>query len=470
VIAGVIAARASRDRVDVLLSLYLLVSAVSAIFATNPWLAARAVAISASSVVLFWAARGLRDAGLAAPLIRGLALAVIAAAVTSLLQTYGVDLIFFSEQRAPGGTLGNRNFVAHVAAFGFPILLLTALRAQRSFFWSAGAALVVASLVLTRSRAAWLAFGAVMVVFFVGLLRQRDARTWRRLGGIVVLAAIAVAAALLIPNALRWRSDNPYLETMRRVADYQGGSGRGRLVQYERSLRMAAHHPLLGVGPGNWSVRYPEFATRNDPSMNDSEAGMTFNPWPSSDWIANVAERGLAATILLALVFVILGWRALRGEDALESGTLLATIAGVLVAGMFDAVLLLAVPAFLVWTALGVLSRSAVASATALGPEARASGSRSRAVARATALLGVLLALVGVARSASQLIAMQINATRSDRVSLSNAAVIDPANYRLQLRLARGGQRKERCVHARIAHSLYPNALAARALMRACGE
>jgi O-antigen ligase len=449
--AGFAAMRLSRfERVDVFLALYLLVSAVSAVFATNPWLAMRAVAISASSALLFWGGRTIAEAGYGPTLIRGLALAVIAAAATSLLQTYGVDAELFSEQRAPGGTLGNRNFVAHVAAFGFPLLLFTALRARRYWLWSAGAALVVASLVLTRSRAAWLAFGAVVVVSIVTMRREH----WRRFGGMVVLSAVAVAAVLVIPNALRWRSDNPYLETMRRVADYGGGSGRGRLVQYQHSLLMAARHPLLGAGPGNWAVAYPAFASRTDPSMNDATPGMTYNPWPSSDWIANVSERGITATVLLALVFLSL---ALRRDPMC-----LAMIAGVVVAGMFDAVLLLAVPAVIVWPALGACG---AAGSQPADFSREPGGLRAR---RSTLVLVIIMSLLGGARSAAQLVAMHTYTTRSDRTSLAQAARIDPGNFRLQLRLARGG--KGRCEHARAAHALYPHAQVARGLSGGCGE
>ncbi len=427
--------RTAAFRVDILLLLFLGLSILSGIFATNPWLAMRAVAISASGIVLFWAARALGP-----QLVPALALAVIAASVTSLLQTYGLDLDFFSDQRAPGGTLGNRNFVAHVAAFGFPLLLLMVLRAQRALFWSIGSALVIASLVLTRSRAAWLAFAAVVIVFLLAL--RWNAQIARRLGGIVALTAAAVAAALVIPNALRWNSDNPYLETMKRVADYQGGSGRGRLVQYERSLRMAAHHPLLGVGAGNWAVSYPAYAKRNDPSMDDSHPGMTFNPWPSSDWIALVSERGVVTASLLALAFLTLALRALR-ERTLEHVALLGVIVGALVTGLFDAVLLLPIPAFLIWTSIGSLSGAA-----GFSPPEMFGGLKPAAP------LLALLCLLGAARSASQLYSMNAYATGKD---LARAAQIDPGNYRLQLRLGR-----RNCAHARAAHKLYPHAQAAR--------
>src|SRR5256885_4322345 len=239
-------AEATTTRVDRLLAGYVALGVLSAAFAANRWLGLRALAISASSVLLFWTARRLREAGYGRALVAALAAAVVAIAVTSLLQTYGLDITLFSENRSPGGTLGNRNFVAHAAAFGLPLVLFAAIGAQRRFvLGAAGAALTTATLVLTRSRAAWLAFAAVVVVFLVAMLGspplRRDARAWRRLMAILLFIGAGVGAALVLPNALRWRGKNPYLQSVKHVTDYESGSGRGRLVQYVQSLKMALH-------------------------------------------------------------------------------------------------------------------------------------------------------------------------------------------------------------------------------------
>ncbi|HEY0142075.1 MAG TPA: O-antigen ligase family protein [Thermoanaerobaculia bacterium] len=455
-------------RVDLLLIAFVGVSIAASLFAANPWLAFRAVAVSASSLLLFWTTRALREAGLARPLLSSLAFAIVLAAATSLAQAYGLSLDLFSINRVPGGTLGNRNFVAHAAAFGLPVVLLAALHAQRAIGYlaaSCGAAFVTAALVLTRSRAAWLAFGAVVMVFLVAIFfssaLRRDGRAWRRLLGVIVIAGAGVAAALLLPNDLRWRSDNPYLESVQGMANYQEGSGRGRLIQYERSLRLAASNPLLGVGPGNWPVAYPEFAKGNDPSMDQSEDGMTSNPWPSSDWVAYVAERGPAAALLLAIAFLMIVTVAFRrlasavtAEDSLQAMTLLGTLIAAGVAGAFDAVLLLALPSLFVWTALGVLW-------TPLE-------SRSPALRSLVAPLLLVLCFAGAARSTAQLIAMEIYAASDTRSTLEMGSRIDPGNYRLRLRLARGGKRNDRCEHALAARGLYPNARAARNLARGC--
>lgn len=452
-------------RLDWLLIGFLGLSALSALFATNRWLGLRGLAVSVSGVLIFWVARTHGRA-----LAGALAFAVVVAAVTSLLQTYGLDIELFSENRAPGGTLGNRNFIAHVAAFGLPLLLFMTITAQRyrTFLWnSIGTALVTASLVITRSRAAWLAFAAMLIVLLFALLAARplrhDARTWRRLAFTIVAAVIATGAVLLLPNALHWRSKNPYLESIHKVADYQGGSGRGRLIQYERTLGLALRHPLFGVGPGNWAVEYPTRAPGNDPSMNESEPGMTMNPWPSSDWVAYVAERGPIAAILLGLFFlgvIRLGFRQLfsapDADSALAAVALLGVIAGALVSGLFDAVLLTAVPAYIVFAAVGAL----LSVAPAIVPVP--SSSRSSVF-----IFLILISAVGAYRSASQLIAMDIYTTARTRADLERGSQIDPGNFRLHLRLARGG--KQRCAHARAAHALYPTAQVAKQLARGCG-
>ena len=465
-VAGLLAWRAMRliqmTRVDKLLLAYLAVSAVSALLATNRWLGLRAFALSASAVLIFYVARGLQGRAV----LNGLAFAVVLVAVTSLLQAYGLRTDFFALNRAPGGTLGNRNFVAHAAAFGLPLCILAALRARRFVIASGGVAIVFAALVLTRSRAAWLASAAMLFVFLIGIVMsaavRRDGRTWRRLAGLALFAAGGVVVALLLPNALHWRSENPYLESVKGVADYEKGSGHGRLIQYRNSMSMALRHPLFGVGPGNWPVEYPRHAPRGDRSLDPSDPGMTFNPWPSSDWVAFVAERGVIAAVLLGLAFLSIAlsaFRRLRAEDAdegLVAVTLLATLAAAIVAGLFDAVLLLALPSFVVFGAMGAMSASSPVEAKTSSP--------------VLMMLLILCAAIGVARSSAQLVAMELFATRGDRASLERAAQIDPGNYDVRMRLARRGKRSERCEHALAARALYPNAGAAREVSRGCRE
>lgn len=226
--------RAPFTRVDLLLAGYLAWSALSALFATNRWLGMRALAISASGVLVFWTARALREAGLARPLLGALALAVAIAALTSLLQAYGLDTKLFADTRVPGGTLGNRNFIAHAAAFGLPLLLVAALTAghrRMRIVGALGVMMVVATLVLTRSRAGWLAFAVVLVILFVAIVAspplRRDGTTWRRLLQIAAVTACGIAAALLLRTRCGGRATTPTRRPSTTSPTTSRGAGEG---------------------------------------------------------------------------------------------------------------------------------------------------------------------------------------------------------------------------------------------------
>jgi O-antigen ligase len=435
--------RANGSWIDVALGASLLLSVVSAMGATNPWLAARAVSLSASALVLYWTARALRPAGVERAVVNTVAVAVVLAAITSALQAYGLELTIFSPNRAPGGTLGNRNFVAHAAAFGLPLVALAGLRALRlrsALVAAVGLSIVIAVLVLTRSRAAWLAAAAAVAIIVTAIATsdalRRNGAVWRRVAILAMFTVGGAVAVLAIPNTLRWRSENPYLDSVNDIANYEEGSGRGRLIQYGRTLRMAAARPVLGVGPGNWPVQYPGFAARHDPSMDRSVGGVTYNPWPSSDWVAFVSERGFPAAGLLILAVVGIAassarrlWSTATTGEALEAAALLATLAAAVVAGLFDAVLLLALPAQLAWTAIGTL-------------DAPASGRRAHASRDAVFAIALILSAVGAARSVAQTAAMEIYARTEERALLATASRIDPGNYRLHLKI---GDREHAC-------------------------
>jgi hypothetical protein len=471
------ARRLGLSRVDQLIGLFLALGALSAIFATNWWLAGRAVALSLSGAACFWSARVVARAGLARPLLTGLALAAVVGAVTSLLQAYGIRTEYVSLNRAPGGTFGNRNFMAHLCVIAMPALGLVATTAptRRAFgWWAAGLAIIAAALVLSRSRAAWLALivgTAVMLIFAVVALRRgRGTLRLGRLFALPIAAVLGGGLALVLPNTLDWRSDSPYLDTAKSVVNYKEGSGRGRLVQYGNTLRMSVRHPLLGVGPGNWPVVYPRFASADDPSLSDY--GTTSNPWPSSDWMTFVSERGLAAFVLLGLAMMALLADGLRTvtegrtpEERLTACTLLGTLAVLVVVGTFDAVLLLPVPALIAWSLLGALS-----------PPSRERKSISLPLPlRLLALIAV--AVVGglaILRSSTQLGAMSIFSTTSRTTQLERASLLDPGSYRIHARLAESYARRGSCArvrsHARAARDLFPNAPLPKRLLSECGQ
>lgn len=472
--------RLSLARVDWLLIAYLALSTVSAVFAENRWLSTRALAISFSGAALFWVGRVLRRDGLARAVLWAVALAGAAGAATALLQAYGVTTEYFSLNRSPGGTFGNRNFMAHLSAIVAPTIVYCGVTARRSIgtlFAGILLGVIAAAEVLSRSRGAWLALLAAGVPLGViaWMTRERwSARTTaQRLMVLGVSAAIGAVIALVLPNTLEWKSESPYLESVRGMVNYQQGSGRGRLVQYTNSLRMALADPILGVGPGNWSVVYPRYASRGDPSISSLDEGMTSNPWPSSDWAAFASERGIPATVLLILIFLALlglaAWhaRVSRGtEPVLGAFALAATVIITLVVGAFDAVLLLAPPTICVWLLFGVYAEPASASAPR---QAIVGGVRQWAP-----VIMFVLGLLAAGRNALQVAAMATVTASSRTPALERASLFDPGSYRIHMHLAEAYLNAGRCERARPqardARDLYPMAVTPRQLLSQCGE
>jgi hypothetical protein len=230
-------------------------------------------------------------------------------------------------------------------------------------------------------------------------------------------------------------------------------------------------HPVFGVGPGNWAVVYPKFAARGDPSLA-SDDGMTDNPWPSSDWVAFLSERGAVATICLGLALLALALRAIddlrraKGDGDLERATaglmLIGTITTTVVVGSFDAVLLIAVPTMFFWTMAGALS-----------PPVEGKQALTKGVHALGPVTLALFGLLAIGRSSLQIAAMSTYAGASRLTEVERAAHFDPGNYRIQMRLADGylarGDCAKAAAHAAAARGLFANALDPKGVLRRCG-
>src|SRR5438552_16294059 len=81
----------SFDLVDGLLALFLLWSVAASLFATNHWLAQRALSVSISGAIVFWGARTVAAHGSYRPILIAAAIAAVCAAAFAPAQAYGLD-------------------------------------------------------------------------------------------------------------------------------------------------------------------------------------------------------------------------------------------------------------------------------------------------------------------------------------------------------------------------------------------
>jgi O-antigen ligase len=445
---------------------FLLISAVGLAAATSAFLAWRSLLLSAGGALAFVTAQRLVELGHRRALLCAVGAAAVVGAASILLEAHGLLAGLSMSGRGPGGTEGNRNYMAHALVAVSPLLLVGAARARgRARVVLIGALVVVVmAVVLSRSRGAYLAGTAALVVATAGLL----VRGHRRRVAIPLLAcAVAVLAAVAMPNRLSWRAARPYAATLAALTDYRAGTGRGRLIQYRNTLAMIADAPLLGVGPGNWSVAYPAHASRHDPS-HQPMAIQPVNRLPSGDWIGLAAERGIAGLLCVLAAGLLIArscCSALRRAGA-PHGELavvcLAALAATAVAGSFDAVLSRPTPLLLAATLIG-----------ASAPPMRAMASVRRPRLVAALLVAALLAAVA---HLSALVEATLHhrsyRAGGDVAALERAAAATPGDFRLQAQLALHWSRKGRCERAtgpaRRALASYPSLAAARQALRGC--
>ncbi len=375
------------DALDASLIAFGAVTALSAALALSPALAWRPALLTLATLTIALTVRDVEDRAL---WLEWLGAAVVVLAVLGLVE--GVGLVRWSlAGRAPSSLLGQRNTLAHVLVLGLVVLCELA---ERRKAWWLGVALVAAVVVMTRSRAAWL---AAPVMTLVMSLASR--RPWP-----VLVVAAGAGVALLLP-ALPWRAESPYADSFHRLFDAAHGSGAGRLEQWSGALAAVPAHPVLGVGPGNGQLTLPRETNR----------------FLNSDAVALLVERGaLGALLGLAVAALLFRRRA-------------AALAAVAVTGAFDAVTQLPAGALL-FTCVAFVGLK------------RATGPRSESGSWPLAAFFGLGALACALAFASRLY------STSDDVSfqrLERAVRLDPTDAFTRLELVRAQVSAGRCDDAR---------------------
>ncbi|HET8622795.1 MAG TPA: O-antigen ligase family protein [Gemmatimonadales bacterium] len=462
-------------RLDLLLAAFLGWSAIAAIDAPNIWWAYNAVAVSAAGLVVYWVTRSLRDQGYERAVLGIVSIAVVIVALAALLEAYGAFDVSHGN-RSPGGVLGNRNQMAHILVLGTPTLLLFAIGVRRRVFVSLTALAIIPitmALVLSRSRGAWLGGFAMLALVVVTLPLSgralREAVSIRRAALWIGAAGIGILLALQLPNALRWTSKTPYLSSLKALVEYESGSGRGRLLQYSNTIRMIRDHPILGVGPANWSVAYASYAPPHDPSHKPDDVVPVWR-YPSGEWIGTVSEVGLpgAAMLLIAgCVFMREAWKRLRrradSHAVLRGLTLACTLIALGCIGLVDPIIRTPAGGFLVFVVLGVFAPQPDAWLTI-----RQLG-RNRMFRIACLVLGMGM---GLALSGRQLAAGLMYGRQATPLQLTRAVAIHPGDYRAHALLAKAWVERDRCDLARPhidrARRLFPSATLPRRLRMQC--
>ncbi len=262
-------------------------------------------------------------------------------ALSGIAQYYGVMPFDIPGTLRPTGFSGNRNL------FGAFLVLLMPWGVYY-FFQSKGAwraatiatlTLSVYALVLSQTRSAWLSFALMAVCFQILLLVFRHKlsgqtrRQWKKalLAGSMGLVA-AVGLAFIsgknsqLANSLKWRVQT-FISLPAADAEPANEAERNaleRLYVWRHTLEMSQAHPWLGVGPGNWRVRFPEYGGSSAPSFEGIDQ---MRIRPHNVYLGLASETGLPGLLLfLAMGGLALAAAAMAARQAQSEGEALLAI------------------------------------------------------------------------------------------------------------------------------------------------
>jgi putative inorganic carbon (hco3(-)) transporter len=223
-----------------------------------------------------------------AELVTILRVLVVSSTIASL---YGIVLFVTGNVERVSGPIGEANDFAYVLASVLPFAVYLSLRDRRlRVLWGLCAAVLVLALFGTLSR------GALVGVAAVVLWAVATRRT--RFGG-VLAGTVVVAGTLLLAFTL-WR---PLIdERLAAKGVVAQANVDSREAYWSAAARMAADHPILGVGPGRFGIEASNYVL-NDPINIE-------RPVVHNSYLEVLAEGGVPT--LIAFIALIFGsWRLL---------------------------------------------------------------------------------------------------------------------------------------------------------------
>lgn len=174
------------------------------------------------------------------------------------------------------------------AALPLAAALFAERKGGRRWLYLAACIIMGAGLVMSQTRAGWLA--AIIGILIVGFLADRK---WTLIGVALALAAVAV-----IPQAR-------HMISQRLVSQKQGGFTSGRMILWQAASEPLLHVPVFGYGPGSFSRLVSQ-------EKLERIGDMGIKSWHCTPIDVLLESGPLALLAMLSLVFISLrqAWRS----------------------------------------------------------------------------------------------------------------------------------------------------------------
>lgn len=245
-------------------------------------------------------------------------------ALDGLIQyLFGRDLFGYPYDRTQlAGMFYPKMRLGHVLACLTPIYLDTVLhRARANLAWALLVVPLVAVILLSGKRVAWVMFGVACLGYLALLVLERRVR-WR--------ALLAGSALCLLTLGLIVGVNDPLRERLVTTLGLFSGqyeridaATSNRLSLWRTALEMGLRHPVNGIGPRGYREVYMQYAAPEDFFRNTGRPGQTH---PHQSLLEVSAETGLIG-LAGYLAFLVLVLRFTWAAPAARPWALAALVA-----------------------------------------------------------------------------------------------------------------------------------------------
>lgn len=202
-----------------------------------------------------------------------------------------------------GGPIGEANMWGQALAATFPIAvyrLKYEKKNSRKFLMAIASLLILLAVIYTNSRGAFVALGIVIPLI---LLQMKVKPLYIMMAG---LALVSLFAVLPENYSQRLMSLNVFFAPQNEYAIQQDDSLVGRSNQIRAGLAMFQNNPLLGVGFGNFSANYWDYANQLGLVNVGMRASSQIARHPHSLYVEILSETGIIGFITFSIFFYYL--------------------------------------------------------------------------------------------------------------------------------------------------------------------